>query len=358
MGARRGQQRGHAKVRRSRCRRRQGYADVAVRVAGGRRAAGDRACEGRVLIQSRRWRGVRHPRPPRLGPRPRICTLDHVSLQFYSKSTSLTVDVLCRGVLLLLHHHLFGPWSLLQRGGLRSAGAVGTPARCVLFESHRDGRVCRVARDSSSSDSNLLPAVARAIFRSRSRLLATKCARDRSRAVGRTLALPRERVYLGLRVNDHARSSTYPGTRVRVQDCGSRSSECPRSFARISGRGKSPTIVSLNLARYCLVDILRRGPSILPAGLSDVFSDLSPWRQVPSDPMRCHSRGCTECRETSESSAFGAPDLTETKRYTGTWSRRGAGALASGHLRWRRVIDLQYKSHSHVETLVASHSRP
>lgn len=25
---------------------------------------------------------------------------------------------------------------------------MGTPARCVLFESHRDGRVCRVARDS------------------------------------------------------------------------------------------------------------------------------------------------------------------------------------------------------------------
>ena len=31
---------------------------------------------------------------------------------------------------------------------------MGTPARRVLFESHRDGRVCRVARDSSSSDSN------------------------------------------------------------------------------------------------------------------------------------------------------------------------------------------------------------
>lgn len=200
MSARRSQQRGNAKVRWSRCRRCRQVSsagtDVAVRIASGRRAAGDRACEGRVLIQSRRWCGVRHPRPPRLGPRPRICTLDHVSLQFYAKSTSLTVDVLCGGVLLLLHHHLLGPWSLLQRGGLRSAGAVGTPARRVLFESHRDGRVCRVARDSSSSDSNLLrvllawSAALVLVLRPELRAVARG---SRSRAVGRCSS---SRVYL------------------------------------------------------------------------------------------------------------------------------------------------------------------
>lgn len=111
MCRRSGQQRRDAEVRRSRGgRRRQvaaGY--VSVRVAG--RRASDRGREGRVLIQSRRWRGVRHPRPPRLGPRPRVCTLDHVSLQF-SASTSLTLDVLRGGVHLLLHH-LLEPWSLL-----------------------------------------------------------------------------------------------------------------------------------------------------------------------------------------------------------------------------------------------------
>lgn len=136
MSASRGQQWGYAEVRRSWggwCRQMAaGY--VSVGVAG--RCASDWGCEGRVLIQSRRWRGVRHPRPPRLGPRPRIRTLDHVSLQF--SSTSLTFNVLRGGVHLLLHH-LLDPWSLLQRRGLRSAGAVGTPARRVLFESHRDG---------------------------------------------------------------------------------------------------------------------------------------------------------------------------------------------------------------------------
>lgn len=81
----------------------------------------------------------------------------------------------------------------------------------------------------------------------------------------------------------YARFSTYPITRVperevtRLQDhYGSRSSGRPRTFAPIRGpRRKSPTIVSdgsllQNDGGNCLVDILRCGHSILPAGLSDV----------------------------------------------------------------------------------------
>lgn len=105
--------------------------------------------------------------------------------------------------------------------------------------------------------------------RSRSRLT-TNCARSFASRRADTLLLHAS--VPGL-VNVYARSSAYPEerafsreTRVRVQDCGSRSSECPRSLARISSRGNSPAIVSSNVVENCLVDILRRGHlSILPA---------------------------------------------------------------------------------------------
>jgi len=158
---------------------------------------------------------------------------------------------------------------------------VGTPARRVLFESHRDGRVCRVARDSSSSDSNLLRMMLGAILRSRSRLT-TRIARgrsrgSRSRAVGRTLlflaSVP------GL-VNGHARSSTYPGTRVLER--GTRS----RSWTAILG---TPVFLRAifrprEIADDRLAEYRRKSPSrhlttrtLDPAGrIVRSFSDLSP----------------------------------------------------------------------------------
>jgi len=184
---------------------------------------------------------------------------------------------------------------------------VGTPARRVLFESHRDERVCRVARDSSSSDSNPLRMTLGAILRSLAPVsrpeLRAVARGSRSRAVGRTLLFLAN--VPGL-VNDRARSSTYPGTRVfsreaRAQDRGSRSSERPCFFARFSGRGKSPTIDSPNIAENCLVDILRREYSILPAGLFDLLATFH--RPVTV------ARSAFDEIITRESSAFGAPDL-------------------------------------------------
>lgn len=106
--------------------------------------------------------------------------------------------------------------------------------------------------------------------------------RSRSRAVGRTL-LFRSSEYMPTAywstitlVPPHIQERAF-SREARAQDCGSRSSERPRSFARISDRRKSPTIVSLYVAENCLVDILRLR-TLDPAGriVRDVFSDLSP----------------------------------------------------------------------------------
>lgn len=147
---------------------------------------------------------------------------------------------------------------------------MGTPARRVLFESHRDGRGCRVARDSSSSDSNLLVCgccssrADGALFLSCSFFYSAPV-RDQECTLSlasRRTEIATQRSASGL-VNDRVRSSSYSrtlvpverGARDRVQDRGLRSSIRPRSFMRISWN--TSTIVSLSIVECCPVDILR-----------------------------------------------------------------------------------------------------
>lgn len=154
---------------------------------------------------------------------------------------------------------------------------MGTPARRVLFESHRDGRMCRVARDSSSSDSSLLRMLLARLF-SLSFCFECTSFRPLSREpltdptdgdcsaecpMRSTIAPPHIR----------ARAHIHTHTRVfwieigtwQTQNRESRSERPRSSSTRISSRGKSlPTIVvSLTIAKDRLVDILRLDPATL-----------------------------------------------------------------------------------------------
>lgn len=106
-----------------------------------------------------------------------------------------------------------------------------------------------------------------------------------------------------------------------IQDRGSRSSERLRSSARISDRGKSPTIVSLDAVESCVVDILRRGCG--PAGRTvRRFSATFQRRFNDTEYLSrcCHPR---EIEGTREPFAFTSPNK-RLWQHCHTTNRRGS----------------------------------